>query len=164
MEFNDLVPFRKQRRHATRGSTLSPIERMHEEMDRLFDDFLPHLAKGGNVGAQFGSIASVDLSEADDNLELTMDLPGLEDDEIDVTLRNGALTVSGERKDEREEKRKNFYRSERAYGSFSRTIALPCEVDEDAVDAKFEKGVLTVRLPKSQKAKELERKISIKTA
>lgn len=164
MELNDLVPFRHRRRRAARTGALSPFERMHEEMDRIFDDFLPQLSENRDGGVRLGALASVDLSETDDALELTADLPGMEEEDIDVMLRDGALVIRGERKDEREEKRKNYYRSERAYGAFSRTIDLPCEVDGDAVEAKFKKGVLTVRLPKSQNAKERERKISIKAA
>lgn len=164
MEFNDLVPFRHRRRQAARNTTRSPFERMHEEMDRLFDDFLPQLSGSNELGAGVGALVSVDLSESDDDLELTADLPGIEEEDIDVTLRDGALIIRGERKHEAEEKRKNYYRSERAFGAFTRTIPLPCEVDEDGVDAKFKKGVLTVRLPKSRSAKEQERKIEIKTA
>lgn len=164
MELNDLVPFRNRRRQAARDGALSPFERMHEEMDRLFDDFLPQISERRDSGARFGALASVDLSETDDALELCVDLPGMEEKDIDVTLRDGALTIRGEREDESEEKRKNYYRSERAYGAFSRTVSLPCEVDEEAIDAKFKKGVLTVHLPKTQKAKEHERKIAIKAA
>lgn len=162
MELNDLVPFRQRRRQASRSSALSPFERMHEEMDRLFDDFLPQFSESSEPGVSVGVLASVDLSETDDALELTADLPGIEEDNIDVMLRDGNLVIRGERKQEAEEKRKNYYRSERAYGAFSRTIPLPCEVDEEGVDAKFKKGVLTIHLPKSQSAKAHERKIAIK--
>ncbi len=162
MELNDLVPFRHRRRQAARAGALTPFERMYEEMDRLFDDFLPQFAGDREPGRR-GVLASVDLSESDDALELTADLPGMEEDDIDVTLRDGAVTIHGERKHESEEKKKNFYRAERAYGAFSRTIPLPCEVDHDRVDATFKKGVLKVRLPKSQSAKEQERKIAIQT-
>ena len=164
MELNDLVPFRQRRRQAERANALSPFERMHEEMERLFDDFLPQFTAGRDGEARFGALASIDLSETDDALELTADLPGMEEDDIDVTLRDGAIVIRGERKHETEEEKKNYYRSERAYGAFSRTVPLPCDVDEESVNAKFKKGVLTVHLPKSQSAKENERKISIKAA
>lgn len=163
MELNDLVPFRHRRRQAARSGALSPFERMHEEMDRLFDDFLPQFSTSRDGDVRFGALASVDLSETDEALHVTADLPGMEDDDIDVTLRDGALIIRGERKHEAEEKKKNYYRTERAYGAFSRTVPLPCEVDEEGVEAKFKKGVLTVQLPKSQSARESERKISIRT-
>lgn len=161
MELNNLVPFRHRRQQAAHMRTLSPFERMHEEMDRLFDDFLPHLSVGHDGETRLGSLASVDLSETDSDLELTADLPGMKEDDIDITLRDGALIISGERKHEAEEKKKNFYRSERVYGSFNRAITLPCDVDEDRIHANFKKGVLTVRLPKSKSAKENVRKIAI---
>lgn len=161
MELNDLVPFRHRRRQAARATAVSPFERMHEEMDRLFADFLPQYSDGQKMDHRVGLLASVDLSESENAIELTADLPGLEEGDIDIILRDGALQISGERKHESEEKRRNYYHSERAYGAFSRTIPLPCEVEEDNVEAKFKKGVLTVHLPKSQSAKEHERKISI---
>lgn len=161
MDLNDLVPFRHRRREAPGSGALSPFERMHEEMDRIFDDFLPQITGGQEAGHRAGVLASVDLSETDDALELTADLPGMEEKDIDITLREGALMIRGERNHESEEKKKNYYRTERAYGAFTRTIPLPCQVDDDRVEAKFRKGVLTVHLPKSQSAKEQQRKIAI---
>ena len=164
MGLNDLVPFRHRRGRTARSGALAPFERMHEEMDRLFEDLLPQMSGGRDDGQPVGALASVDLSETADALELTADLPGMEENDIDVMLRNGALIIRGERHHESEEKKKNYYRSERAFGAFTRTVALPCEVEEDAIEAKFEKGVLTVHLPKSQTAREQERKIKIRSS
>lgn len=164
MELNDLVPFRHRRRQLARSGAASPFNLMHEEMDRLFEDFLPQFSGGLDFDNRTGLLALVDLSETDDALELSADLPGMKEDDIDVTLRDGSLIISGERKHEEEEKKKNYYRSERAYGSFTRAIPLPCEVDEDRIDAQFKKGVLTVHMPKSSRAKENQRKIEIKAA
>ncbi len=164
MELNDLVPFRNRRRRATRSTHLSPFERMHEEMDRLFDDFLPQFNVGRDLESSVGALGSIDLSETDDALEVKADLPGMQEEDIDVTLRNGSLVISGEREHESEEKKKNYYRAERAYGAFTRSVKLPCEVDEERIDAKFKKGVLTIHLPKSPAAKENQRKIEIRAA
>ncbi len=164
MGLNDLVPFRHRRRPTERVTALSPFERMHEEMDRLFDDFLPQFSSAREFESRVGALASIDLSETDDALEVKADLPGMEERDIDVTLRDGALVISGERKHESEEKKKNYYRSERAYGAFTRSIPLPCEVDGDHIDAQFKKGVLTVHMPKSMAAKENQRKIEIRAA
>ena len=161
MELNDLVPFR-HRRPVARSTALSPFDRMHEEMDRLFDDFLPQLSKGREFDSRMGTLASIDLSETDDALEIKADLPGMQESEIDVTLRDGALVISGERKHQSEEKKKNYYRSERAFGAFTRSVPLPCDIDEDSIDAQFKKGVLTVHMPKSSAAKENQRKIEIR--
>ncbi len=163
MELNDLVPFRHRRQQAARSTTLNPFEHMHEEMDRMFEDFLPQVFSARGLDKRVGLLASIDLSETDDALELKADLPGMKEHDIDVTLRDNALLISGERKLDREEKRKNYYHSERAYGAFSRTIPLPCEVDEDHIDARFKKGVLTVHMPKSSEVREHQRKIEITT-
>ena len=161
MELNDLVPFRHRRRGATKSAALSPFEQMHEEMDRMFEDFLPQFSTARELDKRFDFLASVDLSETDDALELKADLPGMEDGDIDVTLQDGALLISGERKHESEKKRKNYYRAERAYGAFRRAIPLPCEIDEDGIEARFKKGVLTIHMPKSPAARENQRKIEI---
>jgi len=137
---------------------------MHEEMDRLFDDLLPQFSGIREPEFRGDLLASVDLSESDDALEVKADLPGLEEKDIDVALRGGLLLITGERKHESEEKKKNYYRSERSYGSFSRSIPLPCEVDHDRIEAEFKNGVLTVRMPKSREAREKQRKIEIKTS
>jgi len=164
MELNDLVPFRHRRRSAARSTDLSPFERMHEEMDRLFDDFLPQFSGARELEGRVGALALIDLSETDDALEIKADLPGMQEEDIDVTLRDNALVISGERKHETEEKKKNYYRSERAYGAFTRSIPLPCEVDDDRIEAQFKKGVLTVHMPKSPAARENQRKIEIRAA
>lgn len=161
MGLYDLVPFRHRRRGVAQQAALSPFDRMHEEMDRLFDGFLPQFSTAREFDKRFDFLASVDLGETDDALELKADLPGMEEIDIDVTFQDGALIISGERKHETEEKRKNYYRAERAYGSFNRAIPLPCEVDEDRINARFKKGVLTVHMPKSPAAKEKQRKIEI---
>lgn len=127
----------------------------------MFDDFLPQFSTARGSDKRFDFLASVDLGETDDALELTADLPGMAERDIDVTLQDGALVISGERRHEAEEKRKNYYRAERAYGAFNRAIPLPCEVDEDRIEAHFKKGVLTVHMPKSTDAKENQRKIRI---
>ena len=164
MELNDLAPFRHRRRQAARGTVLSPFDRLHEEMDRLFDDFLPQASNGREFDSRLGALASIDLSEFDDALEIKADLPGMQEADIDVMLRDGALVISGERKHESEEKKKNYYRSERAYGAFTRNVPLPCEVDEDKIEAQFKKGVLTVYMPKTPAAKNNSRKIEIRAA
>ena len=161
MGLNDLVPFKNRRRGATGSAALSPFEQMHHEMDRLFEDFLPQFSTMRDMDKRFDFLASVDLGETDDALELKADLPGMEEGDIDLTLQDGALIISGERKHETEEKKKNYYRAERAYGAFNRAIPLPCEVDEDHIEARFKKGVLSVHMPKSPDAKQNQRKIPI---
>ncbi len=164
MDLPALNPFRLRRRPSLTSAVAGPFERMHEEIDRLFDEFLPEAATAKESELRQGLFASVDVGETDDSVEVNADLPGIDQKDISVTLRNGNLMIRGERRHESEEKKKNYYRAERSYGAFSRSIPLPCEVDQDKIDARFQNGVLTVRLPKSTAARESERKIEIKTA
>jgi HSP20 family protein len=106
-------------------------------------------------------IPSVDLSETPKALEVRVDLPGVKPKEIDIQVSGNLLTISGEKKEEKEEKGKTFHRIERYSGSFSRTMALPCAVNEDEVAAEYHDGVLTITLPKTEEAK--TRKITVKT-
>ncbi len=161
MALTDLVPFAHRRRPAARSGSANPFERLHEEMDRLFEDFMPQASGLRGLDQRAGFLGALDLSETEEALELKVDLPGIDEDKIEITLRDGALFIHGEREEEKEEKKKNFYRSERSFGFFSRNVPLPCEVDEDKIDAQFKKGVLTVRLPKTADAKRSERKIPI---
>jgi HSP20 family protein len=134
-------------------------------MNRLdfFDDFF----RGGfglePVERRLGAFTpSVDVSEDDKQVKVTAELPGMDEKDIDVSLSKDSLTIKGEKKEEKEEKKKDYYRMERSYGSFSRTIALPVEVDTDKVRAEFRKGILTVTMPKTSKAIEETKKISVK--
>jgi HSP20 family protein len=105
---------------------------------------------------------SVDMAETDGVIEVTMDIPGVDPKEIDIQVSGNMLTISGEKKEEKEEKGKTFHRVERRYGSFSRSMTLPCPVNEDKVGAECHEGVLKVTLPKTEESK--TRKIKVKEA
>ncbi len=96
---------------------------------------------------------SLDLTESEGAVEVRVDLPGIKPEEIDVKVSDNLLTVSGTRKEEKEEKGKTYHHVERYQGTFSRTVALPCCVDEGKVDAQYKDGVLTVKMPKTEAAK-----------
>ena len=119
-------------------------------------------------GVHFGDGAAapkIDVSEGKDGIEVTAELPGVEEKDIDVTLSNDVLTIRGEKRSERDEadKDKNWHLVERRYGLFSRSVTLPYQPDSDKVEAKFEKGVLRVRLPKPAEIAKKEKKIAIRT-
>jgi HSP20 family protein len=95
----------------------------------------------------------MDLVEKDDHLELRADLPGLSEDDVDIEVKDGVLTISGERKAEQEETREGYRRVERAFGRFTRSVALPEGIDPNDVQANFENGVLEVRIPKPKESK-----------
>jgi HSP20 family protein len=130
------------------------IEELEDAVSRLWDT--------GNGGWPFGaSVPSLDVSETEKAVEVKLDVPGVTAKEIDIRLNGNLLTVSGERKEEQEKKGKTYHRVERRYGSFSRTITLPCPVQEDEVAAEYHDGVLSITLPKTEEAK--AKKINVKS-
>ena len=111
-----------------------------------------------------GLMPSVDFGETEKAYEISAELPGMDEKDVEVLLTDGGITIKGEKKSEREEKEKDYHRVERSFGSFRRYFALPDEIDADHIDAKFKNGVLKVVLPKSAKAKAKSRKIDVKRA
>jgi len=146
------------------------------EMDRLMDRFaggfgLPSLRRMFDMAPPFGAdtvlampAPAMDVTEDDAGYRLTAELPGMDETDIEVVLTDGMLTIKGEKKLEKEEKDKDYYLSERSYGVFRRSFALPEGVDRDKVGAAFAKGVLTVTLPKTAAAKTEPTKIEVKAA
>ncbi len=140
------------------------------EMDRLFDRFgLPSLRRLFEVepawrGASAFSFAAppIDMSEDETAYKITAELPGLDAKDVEVSVTGDRLIVKGEKRQEKEEKNKNYYFSERAYGAFQRAFELPASVDRDKVAADFAKGVLTITLPKTPEAQQQAKKIEIK--
>jgi HSP20 family protein len=153
-----------------------PFESLRREVDRLFEDFqLGSWASPfgrslfdvqpfwrGEVG--WGKAPAVDIVEKEQAYEITAELPGMDESNIDVKFSDGTLTIKGEKRGEREEKKKDFYLSERRYGSFQRSFGVPDGVDADKIEANFKNGVLTVTLPKTAQARRSEKKIAIKKA
>jgi HSP20 family protein len=153
---------------------LRPFENLRREVDRLFADFsggiwrspfgrsLFDIGPFRRAEAAFGAVPAVDVVETDKGYEITVDLPGMEERNIDVKFANGILTIKGERQDEKEETKKDYYVRERSFGSFERSFQVPDIVDTNKIDASFKKGVLTVMLPKSAEAQKAEKKIEVK--
>ena len=140
---------------------------IRNQMNNMFDNFFerpfglsPFFDESALVG---GFAPNLDVSETEKEITISAELPGLEPDDIHISLAHNTLTISGEKRAEKEDKGKHFYRVERSYGSFQRTIPLPNEVSEDKIDATFKRGVLKVKLPKSQTTQEKSKRISIKT-
>ena len=129
-----------------------------EPFARFFESFLNEAAQGEEVSNR-GWVPPVDIQETTDGYRLQAELPGLTKDDINITLENNVLRLSGERKFERDAKKENFQRIERTYGTFSRAFALPQQVNSEKVQAAFENGVLTITVPKAEQAK--PRKIEI---
>ena len=133
-----------------RWDPVRELDSLQSDMNRLFDGFFQ--GRAGNGGGRRW-IPAMDLVETDEHLVLRGDLPGLSEEDVEIEIKDNVLTVSGERKAEHEERSEGFYRVERAFGSFSRSLTLPRGVESDKVSAKFDRGVLEVRIPKPEERK-----------
>lgn len=145
-----------------RGTARSPFRelmRLERDMEEMFGRFLPAwpFREGDREWAP-----AVDMIDHADEIILRADVPGLDEKDLEVTVHDGTVTIRGERKEEKEEKKEDYYCSERSYGAFARTLSLPTSVEADKVKATFKKGVLEVHLPKAKEAK--GKKIEIKAA
>ena len=153
-----------------------PFASLRREVDRLFEDFDQDFwgsrFRRSMFGAEpmvrqemvWGTAPAVDIAESDKAFEFTAELPGMDEKSIEIKLANGGLTIKGEKVQEKEEKKKNYYLHERHFGSFERYFRLPEGIDADRIEATFKKGVLTVTLPKTVEAQKAEKKIEVKTA
>jgi HSP20 family protein len=119
-------------------------------MDRMFEDTL---TRPGLPTMWEGVHVPVDMYETDNDVVIKASLPGMQSDDVDITITGDSLTIKGEHKDEKEVKREHYYRQERLYGSFSRTLHLPSHLKTDAAEATFENGVLTLTIPKVEEVR-----------
>lgn len=152
----------------------NPLMSLREEVDRLFDSFFPAAGRralfdldpfrrlGGWMWSSGDLAPEVDVKETDDRFEITAELPGMDEQDVGVTLREGVLTIAGEKKMETEEEKANYHLTERSYGRFVRTFRLPEVADAEHISAEFTKGVLRVTVPKIPAAQVQETKIEIK--
>jgi HSP20 family protein len=131
-------------------------------LEREMEDMFGRLPAWPWAERERGWAPAVDMIDHKDEIVLRADLPGLDDKDIEVTVQDGSLTIRGERKEETEEKKEDYYYSERSYGVFARTLPLPTGVDADKVKATFKSGVLEIHLPKAKEAK--GKKIEVKAA
>lgn len=167
MSIKDLVP------RIGRGRGNVPVKRgdydpflgFQRDMNRLFDDFFAGsglVPRGG--GADLAEVAfspRVDVSETDKEVKISAELPGIDEKDITVEMDDAAVTIRGEKKQDKEEKGKNWYRREQSYGSFHRMIPLPASVKSAKAEAKFKKGILTVTVPKEEVEKEKRKTVAI---
>jgi HSP20 family protein len=160
---------------ADRPAEWRPFEGLRREVDRLFEDFQlgawrsPFARGAFDIqpfwrGDLWSRTPAVDFVDKENAYELSAELPGMDENSIDVKFSDGTLTIKGEKRDEREERKKNFYLAERRYGSFQRSFSVPEGVDAARIEANFKNGVLTVTLPKTLQARKNEKKIPVKQA
>jgi HSP20 family protein len=135
-------------------------------MNSLFDNFFRgfDVAPRGFAAGDMGMFTpSVDVKENEKEFIIKAELPGVEEKDIEVTVANDSVTIKGEKKEEKEDKDKNYYYMERSYGSFSRVIPLEAEIESSKAEARFKNGILDIKIPKNQNAKAKGTKVPIKT-
>jgi HSP20 family protein len=135
------------------------LQAIQQEMNRLFGSAFDTQGGLANGGAASRWIPPMDVVEDDEHFVVRADLPGVEEKDVNVELEDNVLTISGERKSDVEERKEGYYRIERAYGAFSRSLTLPEGIDPEGVKASFSNGVLEVRIPKPEERK--PRKVAI---
>jgi HSP20 family protein len=147
-----------------RWEPVTELNTLQNEMNRLFNTFFDQpspTARGGVPGRRW--IPAMDLVETGDHYVLRADLPGLSDEDVNIQLQDNVLTISGERKTDHATQQEGYYRLERAFGGFSRSLTLPDGVNADAVQAHFDRGVLEIRIPKPEQKKPRQVQISVST-
>jgi len=158
MNLKSLIPVGRQRMVARADN---PFLSLQGEIDRLFDNFTRGFPSLGN-GGMTNLMPTMDVSETDNEIEITAELPGLRDKDVQINVADNVLSIRGEKKAEKEQKDKNYRLVERSYGSFERSLELPEGVDAGAIKASIDKGVLKVVVPKPAPAQ--VQKVEVKSA
>ena len=146
----------------TRDLTSFPSDMvsLQREMNRVFDSFFNGVDEPGLLNGTW--VPAVDVAEGDDTYTVKMELPGVNKEDVKITLESNILTIRGEKRAEGEVKEKNYHRTERSYGSFQRSFTLPTTVKNDKIDAVYKDGILTVTLPKAEEAKPKQIEVKVK--
>lgn len=165
MNIRDLTPWAWGGTPARRGADRpAPVSNLRDSVDRLFEDFFQgfDLVPLSRTTA-WGELAPrIDVARSDKDYRFSMELPGVNEDDVDVSVEDGVLTIRGEKhREHKEESEGNLLRMERSFGSFQRSFSLPDDIKEDGIQASFDKGVLTVTVPREAKQQPAGRKIPI---
>lgn len=167
MSIKDMVPrLHRGRELSARRGELEPFHEFQREMNRLLEDFftdLPVARWGGREMAAVEFSPRVDVSETDKEVVVSAELPGMDEKDIAVEMEEDAVTIRGERKEDKENKGRNWYTREQSYGSFRRVVQLPANVQGDKAAARFRKGVLTVTIPKKETEPSRRKTINIES-
>lgn len=168
MQMKDLLPWTDRGRGASGKNPVEehPMADLQRQMNTLFENFWHGSDRPfANLELPMGEkMPCADVVETGDGVEISVELPGMEQQDIEVALTGDSLTIKGEKKIERQEEKKGYFMSERSYGSVYRSIPLPPGVDTDAAEASFKNGVLIVRLPQTAEAKEKVKRVEVKSA
>ena len=169
------LPVSQERISEPASQVWQPFEGFRREIDRLFEDFgrsfwqpsrRSFFAAPPLWGREktWGTAPAVDVVESEKAYEIKAEMPGMDEKNIEVKVANGNLTIKGEKQEEKEEKRKDYYLRERKFGSFERSFSIPEGVDTDKIEAAFKNGVLNVTLPKKPEAQKPAKNIEVKAA
>ena len=165
MAIRDLIPFWKRQEVPVRHiKSENPFQWLQQEMNRMFDNFFQDFRLAHFHGDGMGIFPQLDIREDDNAITVEAEIPGMDAKDIDISVSNNTLTLRGEKKQEKEEKKGNYYHIERSYGTFHRNIPLHCEIESDKVQATFRKGVLTITLPKTPEAQRRTKRIPISSS
>jgi HSP20 family protein len=166
------VPVQAQTRPAERATGVDvwrPFQSLRREVDQLFEDFdrdfwRPSLRRSFDFEPFWERVSApaADITEREKDYQITVEMPGMSEKDVELKITNDMLTIKGEKNEEKEQKRKDYHVSERRYGAFERSFRLPDGIDRDKIEAAFGKGVLTITLPKKPEAIKAERKIEVK--
>jgi len=169
------LPVKKGKTESSTPQAWPPFEGLRQEINRMFDDFgwgtwpafrrslfTPEQVFSGGMTRKI--MPAVDVVESEKAYEVTAELPGMDEKNIEIKTANGVLTMKGEKQDQKEEKKKDYFLQERYYGSFERSFEIPESVDVDKIEATFKKGVLTVMLPKKAESQKPAKKVEVKAA
>ena len=173
MTIGDIAPWRwgGLRRPQSLERTFEPLrgemDLLHRNIDRIFENmwtegFGP--TTFANVWGSTEVVPKLDLTENEQGVQVSVELPGMNEKDVDISLTDRFLTIRGEKKEEKETKEKDVYRRERSYGSFRRTLEVPAEIDSSKIEASFKSGVLTIQLPKTKEAQAKVTHIPVKAA
>ncbi len=169
-EANNTVPVQFENTKDQNSTVTQPLKQFRQEIDQLFDRVFHGfgLSSLGFSKPSFPRIAgsmikpTLDLGASDKEYTIAVEVPGVDKKDIKLEVVNNVLTISGEKKQEKEEKDKNYYRMERSYGSFKRVLSLPEDADQNSIKAKFKNGVLTVTMPRKELPKPEVKQIEVK--
>jgi HSP20 family protein len=168
MTTKSLIPFLGARAASLSRNPTDPLQAFRSEMDRLFEDFFTGFGTSGLALMRSGGMPAavvapqIDVSETDHDIQIKADVPGLDENDIEIFVVDDVLTLRGEKKAEREEKQRGWRLVERSGGAFSRVLRLPFAVDPAQVDASFKNGVLTITIPKPKETQDKMHKITVK--
>lgn len=167
MQIKELIPWaRKGQEREAKGGDLSPIAALQRDMNQVFENFWSRFGQGlGSLDWPWGGgDVKSDVVETDTAIEVSIELPGMEMKDIEVSVSDDMLTIKGEKKIDRQEDKKGYYLSERSYGAVYRAIPLPPGTDGTKAEASFKNGVLTIKLPQTPEAQAKVKRIEVKGA